>query len=262
MRRVALLCVCFACGFQGQGSPISPVIDASIDVPSLPSIDAAADAAIDTPPPPPPFCDTSDPRIIGCYPFDGDARDHGALHLDPTTMDLKFQRGKVGMAMLFAATSKADVGEVSALDVSALTIEAWLNPSQLPPDGQQSYVVDNTNQYALFVASSGAPTCVLVGPRATVTGPVRSVVTGEWHHVACTFDGDSARIYIDGALAMSSSGDGTPLSTSGQSGMSIAAKNPDSNGSRLLGLIDELRLLNMALPAAQICTDAGKTSCP
>jgi hypothetical protein len=43
--------------------------------------------------------------------------------------------------------------------------------------------------------------------------------------------------------------------------MSIAADNP-SNGNRLIGQIDQLRLMDMARTATQICGDAGKSSCP
>lgn len=47
------------------------------------------------------------------------------------------------------------------------------------------------------------------------------------------------------------------LSTSSTSGMSIAADNPAGSGSRLIGLIDELRILSVARTATEICDDAG-----
>jgi hypothetical protein len=42
--------------------------------------------------------------------------------------------------------------------------------------------------------------------------------------------------------------------------MAIAANQP--MGAELVGLIDQLRLMSVARSAAEICGDAGRTSCP
>src|ERR1700759_2208714 len=64
----------------------------------------------------------------------------------------------------------------------------------------------------------------------------------------------------DPSMWSSSPGTGVP-SKAGTTGMSIAADNPSGND-RLGGLIDQLRLINVARTAAQICADAGNPSCP
>jgi hypothetical protein len=42
--------------------------------------------------------------------------------------------------------------------------------------------------------------------------------------------------------------------------MSIGANNPPGTD-RLIGLIDQVRLMDRARTAAEICADAGKTAC-
>jgi hypothetical protein len=218
--------------------------------------DAAVDAVIDSAPAP--FCDPADPHIVACYPFDGDALDHGPHGLATLTRNVRFAGGKVGMAMLFGADSGANVADTPLFDVTALTIEAWINPSVLPDDGERSYVLDDDQQYAVFFEHTGDLTCALVGPGSVkATG---AIAAGAWHHVACTYSGESIKLYVDGAMVSSATGNGSP-STTGATGVSIAAENPDSDGARLIGLVDELRLLDTALPAVRLCADAGRV-CP
>jgi len=65
-------------------------------------------------------------------------------------------------------------------------------------------------------------------------------------------------------MASTTAAGGDTLATNGTTGMSIAADNnstvPDRH--RLIGLIDEVRLMNVARTPAQICADAGRSSCP
>jgi hypothetical protein len=69
-----------------------------------------------------------------------------------------------------------------------------------------------------------------------------------------------ARIYVDGSLRGTAAQG--PLGSGGTTGASIAADNPPGSGSRLVGLIDQLRVESAARTAAEICGDAGRTSCP
>ncbi|HEX7839909.1 MAG TPA: hypothetical protein VF469_20675 [Kofleriaceae bacterium] len=42
--------------------------------------------------------------------------------------------------------------------------------------------------------------------------------------------------------------------------MAIAANSP--SGQQLIGLIDQLRMMSVALKSDQICEDAGNSNCP
>ena len=243
-RALALLLAFGACGYP----PLANLSDAA---PALDSNDAMTNAA--------PFCDPSDPHLVACYEFEGNAKDGSLHHLDAATSDVTFVKGQVGMAMQFGATSVASVSDSPVLDIATLTIEAWIQPSEIPSTGRAG-ILDVDPQYHYFFypgsklgcGTSGGPTVDPVVPT--------SLAVGRWSHVACTYDGAAMIVYVDGSEVARQDGTGVP-STSGTTGMSIAADNP-SNGNRLIGLIDQLRLMDRARTAAEICADAGKSSCP
>ena len=254
----ALLVTLEACSFQasalsGHGA------DAAIDSAARPP-----DAAIDAPPVtrPPSICDGADPNVVACYRLDGDTRDSTTNHLDATKTNVTFSPGEVGQAMLFGASSAADVADSPLLDVTALTLEAWVRPSQLPTNGNVFDILDVDRQYNLRLRADGTLTSTLVGG-AALSPTTAHLMVDQWAHVAVTYDGDAAAIYINGTASATATGGGT-LGTSGTTGMSIGADNNPSGSDRswFVGLIDELRLMKVARTAAQICSDAGKTSCP
>ena len=238
------------------------------------SIDAPGDAPGDTPPPGPLFCDPGDSHLVACYEFEnndsGKTRDGSSHHLDATTDHVSFPAGMVGMALQFADDSAADVSDHNhAFDISALTIEAWIKPSQLPSGGKQAYILDVNSQYALLIESNGELHCVLVAA-PSVSAPAH-LQLDQWAHVACTYDRTiGTAVYVNGT-SIGTAGPGGTLATNGNSGMSLAANNPPPGGvilgpppdrSAFNGLLDQVRLMNSARTAQQICTDAGSSSCP
>src|SRR5262249_13522734 len=114
-------------------------------------------------------------------------------------------------------------------------------------------IVDNNGQYGFFLQNNGDLQCTAVTVGA-------NIAPNRWTHVACTVDGTNARIYVDGSLKGSDAQG--PLGSGGTTGISIAAAHPPGSDSRLIGLIDQLRIEDIALSAEQLCADAGHTSCP
>lgn len=272
MRSVVVLVVLGAafgaCEFHAapasSGPPPPPDSATTDDAASVPPIDAApADTAAADTAAAQVFCDPDDPHLVACYELDGDAKDRSKHQLDPHTHNVSFVAGKVGMAMQLAADSGADVDDNDALDVQALTIEAWISPSQLPEPTTLAVILDVDRQYALHLHSDGSVTCVLVNAPAQPPATTEKVTVNQWTHVACTYDAAGSAIYINGVSTLRALG-GSGLSTAGTSGMSIAADNNPSSSSRsrMVGRIDQLRLLDIARTPGQICADAGKSSCP
>jgi hypothetical protein len=254
--RFAVLVVLGACGFQSSALPADAARDTTVRPP---------DAAIDGPPgpPPPSICDTADSNVIACYRFDGDTKDSSPNHLDATMTSVTFPAGQVGQAMLFGATSAADVNDSPLFNVTALTIEAWIKPTQLPGGGNKAFILDVDHQYDLFLRADGSLTCALVGGPA-LPNTTAHLTAGQWAHVACTYDGAAAAaIYINGMVSSTAAGGG-PLHTDGSTGMSIAADNNPTGSDRswLIGSVDELRLMKVARTALEVCADAGKSICP
>jgi hypothetical protein len=266
MRCVVVLVVALgACQFHATPAETSPppppdaaADDAADDAASAPPADAATDA-----PAAAPFCDSKDTHLVACYDFEGDAKDHSKNHLDAHTQNVMFVPGKVGMAMQFAANSAADTDDKNELDVQALTIEAWINPSQLPSGSEFVVILDVNRQYALHLHGDGSVVCVLVGAPFKPPATTEIVTVNRWTHVACTYDSTGAAVYVDGVSTIPIGG-GSNLGTQGNTGISIAADNdpvaPDR--SRMIGFIDQVRLLDIARTPAQICADAERSSCP
>lgn len=253
MRSAGLLLVVAACGFHGSAPPAQDQPPADADAPDSsgvavdagPAPDATATA----------FCAVV--GIVACYEFEGNAKDGSGNALRTTVNGVSFVPGvQTGMAMQVDDHSTTNV-DPSILfdDVTALTIEAWIKPSQLPANKQQSDILDVDNQYSFAVNDDGTLTCDLHSAGLKLsTPPARTVAVNRWTHVACTYDGTAgAVIYIDGGAAASHAANGALAA--GNNAMSIATNNP--MGQQLIGAIDQVRLLNVARSAADICTDAG-----
>ena len=205
----------------------------------------------------PPYC--TDPNAVACYEFEGDTSDSSTNHLDATIVaNVSFQPGMVGQAMQFGPTSVVLVPYNPAFDVIALTIEAWISPSQLPSGVQHAGILTTNGGYGFFLYPGGDLLCKggIFLPMATA-----HVTIDRWTHVACTYDNAGGAIYADGVRLMKVTGSAT-LQTGSPDGISLAADNPPGTSSQLIGLIDEVRLMNVALTPEQICADAGKSSCP
>jgi len=265
-----------SCSFQSKsaGAP-DAAPGPTLDAPGAPR--PGADAAPTPPPGAAPFCDPADASTVACFDFDdGTASDKSAHQLSVRTQDLAFLAGEVGLAMSFQATSAADLGDSPLFDVSAVTIEAWVHPTQLPADF--AVVLDVNNQYALEVDSGGTLDCQLAGTGVSIQDG--AIPAGVWTHVACTYDSATgiATLYVNGSEIDHQAGGGA-LSTQGTTGMSLAANNPPDappppairpgkkppggdTRNRFIGMIDQVRLSSRARTAREICLDAGVTACP
>ena len=77
---------------------------------------------------------------------------------------------------------------------------------------------------------------------------------GEWHHIAASYDGQYAKLYVDGQLKGSADGGsaGGSISYTGTPSLAIGVSAGDGSGNHFVGIIDEVKLFNTALSAAEI----------
>ena len=75
--------------------------------------------------------------------------------------------------------------------------------------------------------------------------------SNRYYHVACVWDGTTARLYVDGALSVSSSQLVTPAGNAAP--LSIGQFGGDVD--RLDGVIDEVRIYGRALSPAEVQND-------
>lgn len=214
-----------------------------------PGEDAAIDAV-----PPVPFCDPADPTLRLCLAFEGTAADGAGAGAVVTELALTFAAGQVGMAGGFAGATRVEVAETPALDVDRLTLEAWVRPTTLPGSGRVG-IIDDNGEWGLFVQAGGDLRCTPNGG-LTISG---AVPVGAWTHVACTYDGTTQIVYVDGIERGRLTAVGT-LPTNGNQGTSIGGDNP-AGPDRWDGLLDQLRVYSEARTPAQICDAAGAGAC-
>src|SRR5262249_33613982 len=140
---------------------------------------------------------------------------------------------------------------------TGMTLEAWLKPAANSTDWSSAILKERPSglSYALYASDGAAKppagyvnrsrTDYFARPRAAVL-PLNT-----WSHLAATYDGTTIRAYLNGAQA----------GTKAISGSITTSTNPlriggDSVwGEYFNGLIDEVRVYNTALTAAQIQTD-------
>jgi hypothetical protein len=164
--------------------------------------------------------------------------------------------GKFGGALSFnGASSWVTVPDAPSLDLTnGLTLEAWVNPSALSgwrtvllkeSTGTLSYALyanDNTPNPALTVRIGGADRSA-VGTSAL---PLNT-----WTHLAATYDGAQLRLYVNGVQAGSRAQTGTMMVSAGPLRIGGNAVWTEF----FAGRIDEVRVYNRALSAAEIQAD-------
>jgi hypothetical protein len=164
--------------------------------------------------------------------------------------------GKFGAALSFNGTSSwVTVPDAPSLDLTnGMTLEAWVNPSAL--SGWRTALLKESSgnlAYAMY-ANDNTP-----NPAVTVrigTGDSSAVGTSAlplntWTHLAATYDGAQLRLYVNGVQAGSRA----------QTGNMAVSTGPLRVGGNAVwteffaGLIDEVRVYNRALSAAEIQAD-------
>jgi hypothetical protein len=166
-------------------------------------------------------------------------------------------------AARFQPRSSFQIGENDRLDIpGALTIEMWANPQAVPwtPDKQVG-LFDNHLQYQMNLEQDLRIECRLLGGDYNVDSNA-AVTLGSWHHVACTYDGATLKVYVNGRLEGCKDMQRT-VSIEGTFGSAIGAnmdigpqyKNP------FVGELDNVHVYARALTAQEICSAWGYGSC-
>ena len=105
------------------------------------------------------------------------------------------------------------------------------------------------------------------GTQTTISTPYPG--DGQWHHAGVVFNGGTFELYLDGVLAAAqTAGYGTVGNHNDPGGIGVSS-NTDAfgsgNGSYYQGLIDDVRLYEVALDGAQmltLATEGGTTGPP
>ncbi len=148
---------------------------------------------------------------------------------------------------------------------AGMTMMAWVYPTTNNQSGNRTIMRRESNGYWLYAGRSGATLRpgggTYIGTSSTVQANVSSLFgatlpANQWSHVALTYDGTTMRLYVNGSQA----------TTTNTSGTIVSGNNPlyiggTSLGEVFNGRIDEVRLYNRALSAADVST-ASTTAIP
>jgi Concanavalin A-like lectin/glucanases superfamily len=164
-------------------------------------------------------------------------------------------QGKFGSALVFDGTSAVVTvpGAASLQLTTGMTLEAWVYPT-VAPAGWRAVIDKNVDRYYLMASSDQGNRPVAGGTWAAgnqnAPGPTVLAVN-TWTHLAATFDGATVRLYVNGTQ-VASQAQTTPLTTSTGT---LQIGGDAYWGENFAGRIDEVRIYNRALSAAEIQRD-------
>jgi len=179
--------------------------------------------------------------------------------------------GKIGRGLSFDGGDSLTIADVasSKLDLTnGMTLEAWVRPTSM--NGWETVLYKERGgagtgllSYALYAHDGGTNTPPAGYVRTSAAGPDRSVKgpprlpLNTWSHIAVTYTtaagGSTLRFYVNGALVTTVTGANQNI-LAGNQPLRIGNSNAQiSEGFN--GLIDEVRVYNRALSAAEIAAD-------
>ncbi|UCD51810.1 MAG: ester cyclase [Phycisphaerales bacterium] len=199
--------------------------------------------------------------LVASYALDGDATDgsgnglDGAIVGDPVLID-----GVIGGAMEFDGDGDTiEVTHDAALDITgAISLSLWIRPDAEDPEGQGTETAPMAKalstaspswswqvRYGWFSPQPNMAFTFNTSPRAwAYVG--QNLEQGEWHHIACSADGETLTAYLNGQATES-----TPMGAITGSPTPVLIGS-DGWGSDWIGGIDEVRIYNRALSAGEI----------
>ncbi len=167
--------------------------------------------------------------------------------------------GHDGGALKF--DGKDDYVDLRGMDIpkgTGMTISLWYNADNFATSdarfiSKANGVQDSNHLWMLsaykgtslrFRLKAGDKTSVLVSPAGNLT-------TGKWQHVVATYDGSFMRLYRDGVQIASLAKTGSRNEDPGM-GVALGAQPQGAGGRHFDGLMDDVRIYNRALSAAEI----------
>ncbi|MCF8366064.1 MAG: hypothetical protein K9H16_09795 [Bacteroidales bacterium] len=189
---------------------------------------------------------------VRAYATNSEGTGYGSVKTFATLMDEPPAMAPPGNALDFDGTDDyvSILNNESNFDfTTAMTIEAWIKVDNFDEDWQ-AIVTKGDGAWRLHrhsgtnhisFGTSGLSNVDLEG--------TTDLNNGQWHHVACVFDGSTKYIYVDGTLDISVSASGT-IATNNY--LVNIAENGENTGRYFNGLIDEVRIWNIARTQTEI----------
>jgi len=182
----------------------------------------------------------------------------GNRHTGAITLASWTASGRFGKALQFnGRNTMVSVGDSPDFDlIAGMTLEAWINPADIS-DGSPVIVKENGGDisYALYGGKASTQSEIFVRGGSTTSSTLGGALPlNQWTHVAATFDGTYLRIYHNGGLR-STKIIGHKINVSANA---LRIGGNAAFGEWFNGRIDEVRIYNRALTAAEIASDMNR----
>jgi hypothetical protein len=203
--------------------------------------------------------------LVAHYKFDGDAKDSAGTHHATPGGAPGYVAGKIGQALNMTADLQYVTTPYAAdLAMNTFTVAMWVNLADKSANrGIIGTRFNGENTFDLKVGANlihgdiGNGAAWLNTAVDVPTARGGNLTIGEWHHITYVIDdaGDTAKLYVDGALAATVAFTGTPLFMKSGQELRIGSSYPTEH---MHGQIDDLRLYNRALSEAEAAGLVGR----
>src|SRR4029077_14019856 len=171
-------------------------------------------------------------------------------------LNTSWAAGHTGNALSFNGTnSLVTIPDAPALDLSSsMTLEAWVYPSALGTSAWRTIIFKEQPAgmaYALYGHDGSAPVGQLNNGSEQNTEATAPLPLNTWTHVATTYDGQTLRLYVNGALTKSLAVTGSIMSSNG----ALQIGGNAFWGEYFAGRIDDVRVYAGARSAPQVSSD-------
>jgi hypothetical protein len=170
-------------------------------------------------------------------------------------------QGRFGGALSFDGIDDfVEVADSASLDLTTgMTLEAWVNPQT--KNGWRTVLLKeapDSLSYALYASDDATRPdgyARIGGIPRRVQGYSSSLATNEWNHLTATYESGTLRLYVNG-LPVGTEHFSGPIETSAQA---LRLGGSSVWGDYLRGMVDEVRIYNVALTQAQIQIDMQRS---
>ncbi len=211
------------------------------------------------------FVEIANPGLVASYGFEAGSgtaiADSSLFGNNGTASDTTWNTtGRFGNSLTYNGTSSwVTVPDASSLDLTTgATVEAWLYPTAVGTAWRVGVMKENpaVNDFSYALEANtpygGAGGWNVIGTTTRAAENPAKLPANTWTHAAMTFDGSNIRYYENGTLVATAPAAGSMTNGNGPlriGGTAIWAAE------FFAGRIDEVRVYNRALTAAEIVVD-------
>lgn len=166
--------------------------------------------------------------------------------------------GKIGGAFIARGKDILDVPHRPELEPEKLTLEAWIFRQKKGDSSTRHWIINkNSNEwekgfYSLGIVGESALAYIAPegGKSKQIAVEGGKLTVGKWHHIACTYNGESLKLFVDGKKVVNSKKSNRPRQIS-NGHLRIGGRADGYRTSDHL-LIDEARIYNRPLSADEL----------